>query len=311
MSFKQKILACELKDMQALPLDIKIKMSLDRIQEWYEYWNGKVYIAFSGGKDSTVMADLIWSLYPDVPGVFYNTGLEYPEILSFVKTFDNIVWVRPKMSFHKVIKEHGYPVIGKLISYQLRNLQNPSDSNKATRNLYLTGIKKGGAEVKSYKLNNKWKYLIDAPFKISEKCCNKLKKEPAKIYEKETGRKSYIGTMASDSRLRRISYMVTGCNVYKNTLHSMPLSLWLEKDIWQYIKQKGLKYSKIYDMGWQRTSCMFCMFGIHMEKYPNRFQRMKHTHPKQYDYCMNKLGLKEVLEYIKIPYNDHKLMPYL
>jgi hypothetical protein len=47
---------------------------------------------------------------------------------------------------------------------------------------------------------------------------------------------------------------------------------------------------------------MFCMFGCHLEKTPNRFQRMKVTHPKQYAYCMEQLGLKEVLEYIGVPY---------
>lgn len=51
-----------------------------------------------------------------------------------------------------------------------------------------------------------------------------------------------------------------------------------------------------------RTGCMYCMYGVHLEKSPNRFQRMKETHPKQYDFCMNKLGIKEVLEYINVPY---------
>ena len=54
--------------------------------------------------------------------------------------------------------------------------------------------------------------------------------------------------------------------------------------------------------GCTRTGCMFCMFGCHLEKEPNRFQRMKQTHPKQYAYCMEKLGLREVLDYIGVPY---------
>ena len=59
--------------------------------------------------------------------------------------------------------------------------------------------------------------------------------------------------------------------------------------------------------GCTRTGCMFCMFGCTQDKAPNRFQRMKETHPRQYDYCMRPLdqkglGLKEVLEYIGVPY---------
>jgi len=50
---------------------------------------------------------------------------------------------------------------------------------------------------------------------------------------------------------------------------------------------------------------MFCMFGVHLEKEPNRFQRMKEAHPKQYDYCMrekNGLGLAKVLDFIDVKY---------
>ena len=45
---------------------------------------------------------------------------------------------------------------------------------------------------------------------------------------------------------------------------------------------------------------MFCMYGLHLEGHPNRFERMKETHPKQYDYIMNKLGGAKVMnDYLK------------
>ena len=65
----------------------------------------------------------------------------------------------------------------------------------------------------------------------------------------------------------------------------------------------SIAYSEIYDMGEKRTGCMFCMFGVHLEKGENRFQRMKKTHPKQYDYCINKLGCGEVLDFIGVEYD--------
>jgi 3'-phosphoadenosine 5'-phosphosulfate sulfotransferase (PAPS reductase)/FAD synthetase len=77
---------------------------------------------------------------------------------------------------------------------------------------------------------------------------------------------------------------------------------WREEDIWDYIKSRGLKYASIYDKGASRTGCIFCMFGVHLEKEPNRFQRLKETHPKLYDYCINKLGIGQVLDYIDVPY---------
>ena len=103
----------ELKQKQSLPLEAKIAMTLRRIREWYEYWDGNVYVSFSGGKDSTVLLHLVRQYYPDVPAVFSDTGLEFPEIREFVKTVPNVTWLRPALTFKKVIEKHGY-VIRKL-----------------------------------------------------------------------------------------------------------------------------------------------------------------------------------------------------
>ena len=77
----------ELRQMQSLPLDIKVKMTQRRIMDWYNYWGGEVYVSFSGGKDSTVLLHIARELFPDIPAVFVNTGLEYPEIREFAKSF--------------------------------------------------------------------------------------------------------------------------------------------------------------------------------------------------------------------------------
>lgn len=104
-----------LRQLQALPLDAKVLMTQQRIREWYNYWNGDVYISFSGGKDSTVLTHLVHNMYPDVPLVFANTGLEYPEIQAFARQM-GAEFVRPKMSFSEVISKYGYPIIGKEIA---------------------------------------------------------------------------------------------------------------------------------------------------------------------------------------------------
>lgn len=107
----------ELKLLQALPLDMKIVRTQQRIREWVEYYgeNG-VYVSFSGGKDSTVLLDIVRKMYPEIEAVFVNTGLEYPEIQSFVKSFDNVTILRPKMRFDEVIRKYGYPFIGKEVA---------------------------------------------------------------------------------------------------------------------------------------------------------------------------------------------------
>ena len=107
--------------------------------------------------------------------------------------------------------------------------------------------------------------------------------------------------MASDSMVRQMIYLKYGCNNFDGD-HSMPLGFWKTEDIWNYISTKNLPYSKIYDMGEERTGCMFCMFGIHLEGDNNRFTRMKKSHPKIYNYCINELGIGEVLDYLGVCY---------
>ena len=107
----------DLYQMQGLPLNLKIRMTKERIRQWINtYGEDGVYVSFSGGKDSTVLLDLVRQDYPNVKAVFVDTGLEYPEIRKFVKTFDNVEWLKPKMTFKQVIKKYGYPFISKEVS---------------------------------------------------------------------------------------------------------------------------------------------------------------------------------------------------
>ena len=112
----------ELKMLQALPLDIKIAKTQARIREWVNHYGvDGVYVSFSGGKDSTVLLDIARKMYPEIEAVFVDTGLEYPEIRKFVKTFDNVTIIRPEMLFVDVIKNYGYPFISKEESERIAN----------------------------------------------------------------------------------------------------------------------------------------------------------------------------------------------
>lgn len=289
-----KITSEQLKARMNYPLELKIEWAKNRVREFYRHNDGKVYVAFSGGKDSTVLLHIVRSVYPEVEAVFADTGLEYPEIKQFVNTFDNVTIVRPVMPFNKVIEKYGYPVVSKNVSRYVRDLQNPSSNNQRTKDirLGLTGSAVGT-------LSKKWRYLVDAPFKCSEQCCDVMKKNPMKKYQKQAKKFPIIGTMVGESSSRKLVYLRVGCfNENKNQLN--PISIFTEEDIWAYIKKFNLDYSKIYDMGEKRTGCMFCMFGVTHEKTPNRFQRMKKTHPVQYKYCMGKLGCGEVLDFIGV-----------
>ena len=301
----------QLEQRRSLPLDAKIAFSTSRIRQFYEAFNGDVYVSFSGGKDSTVLRHLVKSIYPHVPAVFCDTGLEYPELREFARRTADVV-IRPKMNFKEVIERYGYPVIGKRQARMLRDLQNESGKNQNVCNLHRTGYTRDGKYCPTYKLPDKWAFMEEAPFKISEQCCDVMKKQPFKSFEKETGLNPIIGTMACESVLRLNEYLKNGCNAFETKRpHSTPIAFWCEQDILEYIKDNHLEYASVYGeivsndgklslTGEQRTGCMFCMFGVHLDGTPNRFQRMRKTHPRQYEYCMDKLGLRKVLEYMGV-----------
>jgi 3'-phosphoadenosine 5'-phosphosulfate sulfotransferase (PAPS reductase)/FAD synthetase len=291
-------LSWELTERQKLPLDVKVQMSLQRIKEWYTAHHGQVYVSFSGGKDSTALLHLVRSVFPDVEAVFIDTGLEWPEVRTFVKETTNITWIKPKKTFKQVISDYGYPVVSKENAQKLHEIR--TTKSDKLRNLRLYGR---GDPKNSGMLPHKWKYLIDAPFKISSNCCNILKKYPVKKYEKKSGKKPFVGMMACDSSLRKSAYLRKGCNAFDvSRPMSTPLAFWVEEDIWEYLRTRKVPYSKIYDKGYTRTGCMWCCFGIHLEGTPNRFQLMRDTHPSQYRYCIEKLRLGEVLNFMEVPY---------
>ena len=364
----------DLKQMQSLPLEAKIMMSKRRIRDWDEYWDGQTYLAFSGGIDSTVLKHLIDNTpgVHGVPAVFANTGLEYPEIQQFVRDVKAGKWdcfnsdveiVRPKMRFDEVIKQYGYPVVSKEVSNTIRGAKNSIQKGVYSHRLCKLGVQReeyGGlfddgkydydsALKDSQFLQTKWRFLLEADFDPSEECCGVMKKEPFAEYEKQTGRKPFVGTMANESMNRKNAWLKHGCNAFEaKKPKSTPLSFWTKQDVLHYIKMFNVPYCPVYGdiqikpmpdaeegqiniidyldeyeptdvletTGCDRTGCIFCMFGCHLEKEPNRFQRLKQTHPRQYEYCINGgemvdgkwqpskegLGLGHVLDYIGVKY---------
>lgn len=288
----------QLRQRQSLSMDQKVIFTKQRFREYYDYFDGEVYICFSGGLDSHVLAEIGRSMYPDIELVLIP--IECPENIKLARTYTNVTFVSPKKSPLKVVNENGYPVVSKKVSKMIRQLQNPSSKNENTRNLYLTGYTKDGRYLPHWKLPKKWQYLIDVDFRISEQCCDIMKKEPLKRFEKKTGKKPIIGTLAGESNQRERGYLISGCNTFETNIMSRPMSIWHNSDVKEYLKVNEIKYSEVYDMGYNSTGCMWCMFGAHLEKEPNRFQLLAKTHPKLCDYYMNKLCIKDKLECLNI-----------
>ena len=354
----------ELYQWQALPLNIKVLMTAERIRNWVnEFGEDGVYLSFSSGKDSTVLGHIIRVVcgYKNIPFVFVDVPTQYPELKQFAKTFDNLVILKPKISFAEVCEKYGFPMISKEVSNCVsgaRKYVKYLDSQKSNNTIltavpyacYMAdllgidrrinkqneqykslqmGVIPSSSEYRLRRLNGeltdskgnysqfnqeKYKFFLDAPFEISDLCCDIMKKKPAHDYEKETGRKPIIATMASESVMRTQKWLQDGCNAFNVTRpHSNPMSFWTEQDVLLYIKENNLPICSVYGevvtdyeamgqcenqmsfadfgifynerpllktTGCQRTGCVLCGFGCHLEKEPNRFQMLKETHPK-------------------------------
>lgn len=108
----------DLYQMQSLPLNSKVRMTMARVEGWIqEYGDDGVYISFSGGKDSTVLMDIIRNkMRENIPAVFVDVPTQYPELKEFATSWDNVEVLKPKISFMEVCKKYGFPLISKEVS---------------------------------------------------------------------------------------------------------------------------------------------------------------------------------------------------
>lgn len=275
-----------LHERQKWSLEQKIDHAIGTVEAFIARTCKTPYVSFSGGKDSTVVLDLVRRFVnPEIKAVFCNTGNEFPEIVDFVKTWDNVTIITPGMSIRKIIEKYGFPLLSKETAHGIR--QAKTTKSEKLLNLRLHGSNPS-CGLTCGKIANKWQFLINEQFMVSEQCCDVLKKRPFKKYQRETGEVPILGVMAEESRLRMQQYIIRGgCNSFKdNHIASYPLSIWLDDDIYAYLKKFNVPYCKLYDdPRCKRTGCMFCGFGVHLEKH-NRFDFLYNLHPKAYEIFM-------------------------
>ena len=307
----------DLYQMQSLSLDSKIRMTDQRIQSFIdEYGEDRVYVSVSG-KDSSVLLHRVRERHPNVLGVFINTGLEYTSVRQCALSKPNVIEVRPKMNFKETITKCGYPIIGKEVAQCIKEARIGLKNNDGTYQYRIDKLngthKDKNGNLSQYNMP-KWKFLLDAPFMISDECCPITKKRPAIDFEKENDMHPIMGTMAWESRNRLTNWLEKGCNVFDDERPmSRPISFWTENDILTYIhtykveipsiygdvvpKNDGIYgQMNLYDLmedytdcefdttGAKRTGCTYCLFGITQDL--ERFLRFKKEEPKIYDYVM-------------------------
>ena len=289
LSYRRETLA----SLRSMSLEAKIIQTKFLIREAVNtFGEEKCYISFSGGRDSTVLSHIAKQLYPNILHLFANTTNEYPETLKHIqwekiKNNTNIITVLPidangaVWTFKNVVEKYGYPMFSKRIANAIRTYQHAQ--TEQTRQNSIDYIRR------NFKKYDKYKELP-----ISDKCCEKLKKEPLRRKAKQLGMDcAILGILASESYQREKDWLENGCNVFFKFKDNQckPLSFWTEADIYEYIEKYNVKISNLYDMGYNRNGCMYCGFGVQLENpETNRYKKLKETHPIQYSYFISNFG---------------------
>ncbi len=284
-------------------LDKKVTEAMHRIEDLYHETNGKCYVSFSGGKDSTVVLALIKmcsEIYtiPEegIKAVFANTGIELGITVDFVKWckdnwYHNIELIKPEKPFAWVIQNKGKPIKSKVKSEYLERYQN----GRITDNLvqqFIDGKTNQGKNATRSKLADKDMHMIhdDFPIKASNKCCKYMKKKPFTRYAKENGMKgTIIGIRLAEGGARELNAfnrIERGNNklctsVSGDYIKKYPIIDWTDDDVEQFIKQYDVPLSKAYtEFGMKRTGCMCCPYSLNIDKMleylyyhePNRYK---------------------------------------
>lgn len=283
----------DLKQRQALPLEMKIMKSIRTIEDFYDQNEGDVYIS-RGGVDSSVLAWLARQSGRKIEEVTI-ASVEPVENIKFNK--EQGVKLLKSRGTMEVIKKYGYPLISKDVAMKVSRYT--KSKNEWAKERRLRGyMGDNGKWIYDSRIPLKYQFLIYAPFELSEKCCDMSKKKPLKVYEKETNKKPITGEMAEESHLRKKEYLKHGCIMNdKKRIKCTPMGFWTDQDVKRAILKYDIPYPKdIYGdiednegkllfTGEQRTGCVICGFGMLHDV--NRFERLKKRNRRQYDYMFN------------------------
>ena len=329
----------------AMPYEAKVALAENRIWEWHDtcWANDKDYHVSVGGLDSITLLALVRKvLGPDTIGV----SISQLEDKSVQRVHEEmgVVRINPMKTKVRVLKELGFPVVSKAKANKIHYLLD-KDADKQT---FIHAIMTGDMGAQGHfqhsekiKLPDKWielfggNYAYMRPdlncktpnFKVSSECCYWLKELPADKWAKEHNSWPFLGLMQSEGGQREMGLLKNGCNyVGKSTARSCPFNYFTRQDLLQLALDLDVHVPEIYGeivrepdgtlrtTKAQRTGCSMCGFGIHMEKRPHRFDRLREQNPKEWHFWMyecvtddetgEKYGWGRVLDWIGVEWEN-------
>ena len=217
----------ELEPFVNMPFPDKYAITEVLIQRNLREMGKDCAVAFSGGKDSLVALRLVVQHYPNIPVVFNNTGVEYPETLRFVHETANawnlnLIETKPEMTFWECVDQWGFPV-GK------RPKKGQPSSKKCCY------------------------HLKDKPMAFILKCLG------SKGY--------FTGVTAVENRTRMFNARDKGtCYQVKGIRKVHPILYWTVDEVWAYLKENRINANLVYSKGADRVGCSTCTAFMDWEK---------------------------------------------
>ena len=229
-----------------------------------KYGEENFYLSFSGGKDSTVVHHLLDMTLPDnkIPRVFINTGIEYNDIVSFVKELakedGRFTIINPTQNIKQMLERVGYPFKSKEHSVMVNEWQLGHRNTKKMKS-YLADTR---SKYECPKIL-RYQFTDDFNLKVSAKCCMELKKKPVKKWQKENNRPINITGMQREEGGERTHI---DCIMIKNgkLVKFHPLAkVTGEWEDW-YIRTNNIRLCKLYyePYSFFRTGCKGCPFSL-------------------------------------------------
>lgn len=342
MSKPEYYLMCD-----SMSYEQKIRHAKDVANRYYETivydYGANVHVSVGGLDSITLLYFLREYVDSDIRSISASS-LEYKSVQDVHKQIGIDVYLHPIKSKTEVLREFGFPVISKEKARKISILQQPNSEKQTFIHAIMTGDmgKQGGfGHSNKIKLPDKWLKLFagnygthrpdivcqTATFKVSSDCCYWMKELPADIWARENNSFPYLGLMASEHGQREMGLIKNGCNYFgKGTVRSCPFARFSRQDLLRLALDLNVpvptiygtieedKNGMLYTTRAQRTGCAMCGFGIHIEKRPHRFDRLREENEKEWDFWMNscvtdevtgeKYGWGRVLDYIGIAWRE-------
>lgn len=306
-----------------MTLDQRISDAMHRIEDLYYSTNGKCYLSFSGGKDSTVilaiikMCEEIYTIPKNsIVAVFSDTGIELGATRDFVKWckenwYENIEIIKPQKTFHWILENKGKPMKSKMKSEMLGRYQRTKNTTSLSFS-YLMGEGQNGKKYAKTKIADKDLHMLHDDFEIiaSNKCCDFLKKKPFEKWQKENDMKGTIqglrmgeGGARELNAVKRLKNDGKLCTAFKGDyIIKMPIIDWTDEDVEQFIKKYNVPLSKAYtEYGMTRTGCMGCPYAL---KIADNLEVLYNYEPNRYKASMHWLKDVYIAQNVVLPFDE-------